>query len=66
MACVAEALGMIVPGTAGIPAPDSRLLAAAHEAGRQIPDLQVAIHDRPLVRRSFHRPHHCDQTPRWG
>ncbi|WP_214321275.1 IlvD/Edd family dehydratase [Nonomuraea sediminis] len=34
MACMAEALGMTLPGTAGIPAPDSRLLQQAHEAGR--------------------------------
>ncbi len=34
MACVAEALGMTIPGVAGIPAPDSRLLEQAHAAGR--------------------------------
>jgi dihydroxy-acid dehydratase len=34
MALVAEALGMTVPGTAGTPAPDSRLLQLAQEAGR--------------------------------
>jgi dihydroxy-acid dehydratase len=34
MACVAEALGVIVPGVAGTPAPDSRLLQSAHETGR--------------------------------
>ncbi len=34
MAVVAEALGMTVPGTAGTPAPDSRLLELAQEAGR--------------------------------
>jgi len=34
MACVAEALGTTIPGTAGTPAPDSRLLEGAHEAGR--------------------------------
>jgi dihydroxy-acid dehydratase len=34
MACVAEALGMTIPGTAGTPAADSRLLQGAHEAGR--------------------------------
>lgn len=33
MALVAEALGTIVPGVAGTPAPDSRLLAAAHGTG---------------------------------
>src|SRR3954452_5812057 len=34
MALIAEALGTTLPGTAGIPAPDSRLLARAHETGR--------------------------------
>jgi dihydroxy-acid dehydratase len=34
MALVAEALGTIIPGLAGTPAPDSRLLEAAHETGR--------------------------------
>jgi dihydroxy-acid dehydratase len=36
MACLAEALGMTIPGTAGIPAPDSRLLTAAQAAGAQV------------------------------
>src|SRR6201986_1007403 len=31
MACVAEALGMMIPGSAGLPAADSRLLERAHE-----------------------------------
>src|SRR5918911_3688174 len=31
MAVVAEALGTVVPGTAGTPAPDSRMLARSHE-----------------------------------
>jgi dihydroxy-acid dehydratase len=34
MACMAEALGMTIPGTAGTPAPDSRLLERAHHTGR--------------------------------
>lgn len=34
MACVTEALGMTIPGVAGTPAPDSRLLESAHAAGR--------------------------------
>jgi len=34
MACMAEALGMTLPGLAGTPAPDSRLLEAAHRSGR--------------------------------
>jgi dihydroxy-acid dehydratase len=43
---LAEALGMVLPGTAGIPAPDSRLLARAHETGRLAVDL-VARDLRP-------------------
>jgi dihydroxy-acid dehydratase len=34
MACLAEALGTTLPGLAGTPAPDSRLLERAHESGR--------------------------------
>ena len=34
MACVAEALGMTLPGNAGLPAADSRLLELAHAAGQ--------------------------------
>ncbi len=33
MACMAEALGMTIPGFAGTPAPDARLLALAHQTG---------------------------------
>ncbi len=33
MAVMAEALGMTVPGVAGTPAPDSRLLEASHRSG---------------------------------
>jgi dihydroxy-acid dehydratase len=36
MAAVAEALGMALPGTAAIPAPDSRRLRLAEAVGRQI------------------------------
>jgi dihydroxy-acid dehydratase len=56
MAIVAEALGMILPGTAGIPAPDSRLLARAHASGRLIVDM-VAAGRRPsevMTTGSFH------------
>jgi dihydroxy-acid dehydratase len=55
MALVAEALGMIVPGVAGTPAPDARLLEAAHETGRLAVRL-VADDVRPstfLTRASF-------------
>jgi dihydroxy-acid dehydratase len=56
MALVAEALGTVVPGVAGTPAPDSRLLAAAHGTGRLAVDL-VAADRRPstfLTKGSFH------------
>jgi dihydroxy-acid dehydratase len=36
MASIAEALGMSIPGTASIPAPDSRRLRLAEAVGRQI------------------------------
>jgi dihydroxy-acid dehydratase len=39
MAIVAEAIGMTVPGIAGTPAADARLLALAHETGRLAVDL---------------------------
>ncbi|MFB9839366.1 IlvD/Edd family dehydratase [Actinoallomurus acaciae] len=55
MACMAEALGMTLPGVAGIPAPDSRLLERAHQAGRTIIEM-VASDRRPgtvLTRGSF-------------
>ena len=56
MALVAEALGTVVPGVAGTPAPDSRLLEAAHGTGRLAVEL-VASGRRPrsfLTRASFH------------
>src|SRR5918997_4934915 len=46
MALVAEALGTVVPGTAGTPAADSRLLEAAHGTGRLVVDM-VAADRRP-------------------
>ena len=39
MALVAEALGTIIPGLAGTPAPDSRLLESSHETGRLIVEM---------------------------
>jgi dihydroxy-acid dehydratase len=42
MACMAEALGMTLPGVAGTPAPDSRLLEAAHASGKLAVDLVSA------------------------
>ncbi|GEL94654.1 IlvD/Edd family dehydratase [Cellulomonas composti] len=56
MGLLAEALGMVIPGTAGTPAPDSRLLEAAHGAGRLAVEL-VREERRPsqvLTRASFH------------
>jgi len=56
MGLLAEALGTVLPGTAGTPAADSRLLEAAHETGR----LAVAMVERDLrpsallSRASFH------------
>ena len=46
MACLAEALGMTIPGVAGTPAPDSRLLEQAHQSGRLAVEL-VAAGRRP-------------------
>jgi dihydroxy-acid dehydratase len=56
MGLLAEALGTVLPGTAGIPAADSRLLARSHETGRLIVDM-VAACRRPsqvLTLGSFH------------
>jgi dihydroxy-acid dehydratase len=56
MALVAEALGTVLPGTAGTPAPDSRLLVAAHDTGRLA--VQMVSEERGvnslLTRASFH------------
>jgi len=46
MAVVAEALGMTIPGFAGTPAADSRLLVMSHDTGRLIVDM-VAEERRP-------------------
>jgi len=43
MACVAEALGMTLPGTADIPAPDSRRLMAAEASGARA--VEMALED---------------------
>jgi len=56
MSLVAEALGMTIPGLAGTPAADSRLLSASHDTGRLCVDL-VASARRPsdvMTRASFH------------
>ena len=55
MALVAEAFGTVVPGVAGTPAADSRLLEAAHGTGRLVVEM-VAADRRPstfLTRASF-------------
>lgn len=55
MGLLAEALGMVLPGLAGTPAPDSRLLEGAHASGRLAVDL-VHAERRPsavLGRGSF-------------
>ncbi|MFF4506781.1 IlvD/Edd family dehydratase [Streptomyces sp. NPDC001401] len=55
MALVAEALGTVLPGTAGTPAPDSRLLEAAHRTGRLAVEM-VGADRRPgsfLTKASF-------------
>jgi dihydroxy-acid dehydratase len=56
MGLLAEALGTVLPGLAGTPAPDSRLLEGSHETGRLVVDL-VNEQRRPstfLTRGSFH------------
>lgn len=56
MGLIAEALGTVIPGIAGTPAPDSRLLAAAHDTGRFAVRL-VAEDRRPstfLTAANFH------------
>lgn len=55
MAIMAEALGMTIPGSAGIPATDSRLLERAQASGRAIIDI-VDADRRPsgvMTRASF-------------
>jgi dihydroxy-acid dehydratase len=46
MAVMAEALGMTIPGFAGTPAPDARLLSMSHETGELIVKM-VAENRRP-------------------
>jgi len=56
MACVAEALGMTLPGYAGVPAADARLLSLAQETGRLAVEL-VHADRRPsqvLTAAAFH------------
>lgn len=56
MGLLAEALGMVLPGIAGTPAPDSRLLEGAHATGRLVVEL-IAADRRPsqvMTKASFH------------
>jgi len=46
MGLLAEALGMTIPGVAGTPAPDARLLEAAHDTGRLAVEM-VEVDRRP-------------------
>jgi len=41
MGIIAETLGMTLPGVAGTPAPDSRLLQVAHNSGRRIVEMVI-------------------------
>jgi len=56
MGIMAEALGMTIPGVAGTPAADSRLLEAAHASGRLA--VELALEDRRIsqviTKESFH------------
>ncbi|GAA4174386.1 IlvD/Edd family dehydratase [Gryllotalpicola koreensis] len=56
MGIMAEALGMTIPGVAGTPAPDSRLLEAAHASGRLA--VEMALEGRTIsqviTKESFH------------
>src|SRR5690348_2296694 len=55
MGCVTEALGMTIPGTAGTPAPDSRLLERAQATGRLVVEMVDADRrpSRVMTRASF-------------
>jgi dihydroxy-acid dehydratase len=55
MGLMAEALGMVLPGLAGTPAADSRLLAGAHDSGRLAVEMVAAQRtpSRLLTRGSF-------------
>ncbi|HEY6471095.1 MAG TPA: dihydroxy-acid dehydratase [Candidatus Dormibacteraeota bacterium] len=55
MGLLTEALGMVLPGLAGTPAPDSRLLESAHASGKLAVEM-VAAHRTPsslMTRGSF-------------
>lgn len=56
MGLLAEALGTTMPGIAGTPAPDSRLLEGAHETGRLIVEMvaQGRTPSKTMTAASFH------------
>jgi dihydroxy-acid dehydratase len=56
MASMAEALGTTIPGFAGTPAPDSRLLEMAHDTGRRAVEMVGAGRKLSdiITRESFH------------
>src|SRR5215218_8765361 len=56
MSIMAEALGMTIPGLAGTPAPDSRLLEGAHASGRLAVELvnEGRTISEVITRESFH------------
>jgi dihydroxy-acid dehydratase len=56
MGIMAEALGMTIPGIAGTPAPDSRLLEGAHEAGVLAVELALTTRtiSQVITKESFH------------
>jgi len=56
MACMAEALGMTIPGLAGTPASDSRLLEASHATGRLAVELALSGRTpaKVITKASFH------------
>ena len=56
MSIMAEALGMTIPGLAGTPAADSRLLEGAHASGRLAVELVLEGRtiSQVITRESFH------------
>ena len=56
MAAMAEALGMTLPGVAGTPAPDSRLLEYSHLTGQRIVEMvgENLSPDKIINKASFH------------
>jgi len=56
MGLLAEALGMVLPGIAGTPAPDSRPLEGAHATGRLVVELIAADRwpSQVMTKESFH------------